>query len=182
LFCWKMGLVQVEIRGITKRQPPSGSTSIPCWADHQTSDSAVSCGGIRHRFGSSLKPHVHYHLCVVDGLFENRGGDVGQDPTNPAIRLRSHLATALTAQLLERLQQTLRKRILRRPRFAGCPRRHVLLEPHQAEDMLRWGHGRGLSLFERPATAPASSPDVNRLWRGPEKKGVDYGVPKPRTC
>ncbi len=28
-----------------------------------------------HRFGSSLNPNFHYHLCVVDGLFEKVRGD-----------------------------------------------------------------------------------------------------------
>jgi hypothetical protein len=23
-----------------------------------------------HRFGSALNPHVHFHCCVTDGLFE----------------------------------------------------------------------------------------------------------------
>ena len=29
-----------------------------------------------HRFGSSLNEHVHLHVCVVDGVFEEVAGDV----------------------------------------------------------------------------------------------------------
>jgi hypothetical protein len=31
-----------------------------------------------HRFGSSLNEHVHFHVCAVDGVFEDGGwrGDV----------------------------------------------------------------------------------------------------------
>ena len=29
-----------------------------------------------HRFGSSLNEHVDFHVCVVDGVFEEVAGDV----------------------------------------------------------------------------------------------------------
>ncbi len=32
-----------------------------------------------HRFGSSLNGHVHFHVCVVDGVFEEVAGDVVAD-------------------------------------------------------------------------------------------------------
>jgi len=31
-----------------------------------------------HRFGSSLNPHFHYHLCVVDELFKRVEHDTDQ--------------------------------------------------------------------------------------------------------
>jgi len=101
---------------------------------------AMGAVSFLHRFGSSLNPHFHYHVCVVDGLFEKVESDTNQDPAHPATRLRFHEATALTHELLERLQHTIRKRVLRH--FA----RHGLLEPHEAEDMLGWDHGGGFSL------------------------------------
>jgi len=93
-----------------------------------------------HRFGSSLNTHFHYHLCVVDGLFEEVQRDAGPDPANPDSRLRFHEATALSPLLLERLQQTIRSRVLRHFR------RHDLLEPNDADHMLTWDHGGGFSL------------------------------------
>ncbi len=32
-----------------------------------------------HRFGSSLNAHVHFHVCVVDGVFEKVAGVVDGD-------------------------------------------------------------------------------------------------------
>jgi len=63
-----------------------------------------------HRLGSSLSPHHHHHLCVVDGLFEKTEGDTAQDPAHPESRLRFHDATALDHELLEGLQHSIRKR------------------------------------------------------------------------
>jgi hypothetical protein len=60
---------------------------------------------------------------------------------NPEPHLRFHEATAPTPHLLERLQHTVRSRVLRH-----C-RRHDLLEPHEADDMLTWDHGGGLLAF-----------------------------------
>lgn len=75
---------------------------------------------------------------MVGGVFESVDPDYG--PEYQTAGLRFHEATALSPQLLERLQHTVRKRVLRH--FA----RHTLLEPHQAEDMLTWDHGGGFSL------------------------------------
>jgi len=40
-----------------------------------------------HRFGSSLNEHVHFHVCVVDGVFEAVAGGTDADtdlPSSPA--------------------------------------------------------------------------------------------------
>lgn len=128
-----------------------------------------------HRFGSSLNPHYHYHLCVVDGLFEKIEGDSAPDPaTNSGTHLRFRYATALTHELLERLQHTIRHRVLRQfielsfASFDGLAghllgalravisraarlRRHGLLEPHEAEDFLTWDCRRGrITTAEHP--------------------------------
>jgi hypothetical protein len=85
-------------------------------------------------------PAFHFHLVVVDGLFEGVENDTDPSPPSPNIHLRFHEATTLSPQLLEDLQHTVRKRVLRH-----C-RRHGLLEPHEAEGMLSWEHGGGFSL------------------------------------
>ncbi|MCW2314259.1 hypothetical protein M2244_004023, partial [Rhodoferax antarcticus] len=36
----------------------------------------AGAGAFIHRFGSSLNGHVHFHVCVVDGVFEEVPGDV----------------------------------------------------------------------------------------------------------
>jgi hypothetical protein len=120
--------------------------------------SSASLGAVSflHRFGSSLNPHFHYHLCVVDGLFEKVPGDEGQDPQ---ARLRFHEATDLTPQLLERLQHTIRSRVLRHFR------RHGLLEPHDAQDMLAWNHGGGFSLDASVRIEATDRPGLERVIR-----------------
>ena len=110
-----------------------------------------------HRFGSSLNPHFHYHVCVVDGAFERVDSDQGLE--DPTAGLRFHEATALSPQLLERLQHTVRTRVLRH--FA----RDHLLEPHEAEDMLTWEHGGGFSLNASVRIEATDRTGLERLLR-----------------
>jgi len=127
-----------------------------------TAPKAAAMGAVSflHRFGSSLNPHFHFHLVVVDGLFEGIEDDTIQDPnTNPESNLRFHEATALTQELLESLQQTVRKRVLRH--FS----RHGLLEPHDAQDMLTWDHGGGFSLNASVRIEATDRAGLERLIR-----------------
>ena len=126
-----------------------------------TAPRTASCGAVSflHRFGSSLNPHFHYHLCVVDGLFEKIEEDTDQDPTAPSVRLRFHEATPLTHEFLEHLQHTIQKRVLRHFR------RHSLLEPHEAEDMLTWDHGGGFSLDASVRIEATDREGLERLIR-----------------
>ncbi|MQA92326.1 MAG: hypothetical protein GEU90_19210 [Gemmatimonas sp.] len=59
--------------------------------------------------GSALNPHFHFHLVILDGLFS-------QDATDA---VQFHPASDLGSRDMQRLQQTLRRRVLRlflRPR------------------------------------------------------------------
>ena len=126
-----------------------------------TAPPTASIGAVSflHRFGSSLNPHFHYHLIVVDGLFEATRDDTDQTSANPESPLRFHEATALTPQLLERLQHTIRSRVLRHCRRQG------LLEPHDAEDMLAWDHGGGFSLDASVRIEATDRTGLERLIR-----------------
>jgi len=126
-----------------------------------TAPASASIGAVSflHRFGSSLNPHYHFHLCVVDGLFERAEGVTDQDPADPVPPLRFHEATALTPQLLERLQHTIRRRVLRQ--FV----RHGLLEPDEAVDMLTWDHGGGFSLDASVRIEATDRAGLERLLR-----------------
>ena len=66
-----------------------------------------------HRFGSSLNEHVHFHVCVVDGVFEEVAGDVIADvqPTPPSVIF--HPASEIDETVVAQVQATLRRRILR---------------------------------------------------------------------
>jgi hypothetical protein len=68
-----------------------------------------------HRFGSSLNAHVHFHVCAVDGVFEEVAGeghadaDVQASPPGVAF----HPATGIDETVVAQAQATLRRRILR---------------------------------------------------------------------
>jgi len=75
-----------------------------------------------HRFGSSLNTHVHFHVCVVDGVFEAVAGPIAQAQSvdaaaaqaNPAPQsVIFHAATGLDESAIATVQANVRKRILR---------------------------------------------------------------------
>jgi hypothetical protein len=75
-----------------------------------------------HRFGSSLNGHVHFHVCAVDGVFEEVPGIV------------FHPASAIDEAAVDQVQAVLRRRILRA--FVG----RGLIEKADAKDMLAYQH------------------------------------------
>jgi hypothetical protein len=83
-----------------------------------------------HRFGSSLNEHTHFHVCVIDGVFE-------PDPEQGA---RFIEVEELDADDAEAVQTQIRRRILRA--FV----RRGLLEKEDRKEMEQWDHGGGFSL------------------------------------
>ena len=88
------------------------------------------------RFGSALNAHVHFHCCVIDGVFTEDGD--GQVLVAEA---------GLTAEDCAAVQQRVRRRVLRWFARAGH------LDSADARDIARWDHGGGFSL---DASAPAA--------------------------
>ena len=89
-----------------------------------------------HRFGSSLNEHVHFHICVVDGVFVAVAGGTDADadlPSSPSSVI-FHPASAIDETVVAQVQATLRRRILRA--FVG----RGLLEKVDAKDMLAYQH------------------------------------------
>lgn len=125
-----------------------------------------------HRFGSSLNPHFHYHLCVLDGVFEGEEGE-GADGTELS-RVRFHEATGLRRTDVEALQETVRRRVLR------WFERHGRLEDHVVDEMLGWGHGGGFSLDASVRIAAHDRVGLERLIRGHRREAlVARGRPSP---
>ena len=77
-----------------------------------------------HRFGSSLNAHVHFHVCVVDGVFEALA-DGG---------VNFHAASGLEEAAVTQVQAAARTRILRA--FVG----RGLIESFDAKEMLAYQH------------------------------------------
>jgi hypothetical protein len=105
-----------------------------------------------HRFGSSLNEHVHFHVCVVDGVFEEVTGHTDAQPSPPGVVFLP--ATGIDADALALVQTDLRRRILRA--FVG----RGLLESLEAKEMLAYQHS-GFSVDAGVTTAYAPPP---LLW------------------
>ena len=83
----------------------------------QVDKAALHIGAVAfiHRFGSSLNEHVHFHVCVVDGVFEELVGEGAAQPQAQATapRVIFHPAIGIDAATVAPVQTTLQKRILR---------------------------------------------------------------------
>jgi hypothetical protein len=101
------------------------------------------------RFGASLNAHVHFHCCVIDGVFAS-GAD-GQ--------VHFAAAAALTPEDLAALQQQVRARVLRWFARAGP------LDPADAQDMAGWHHGGGFSLDAAVRIEGSDRAGLERLLR-----------------
>jgi hypothetical protein len=115
-----------------------------------------------HRFGSSLNEHVHFHVCAVDGVFEEvagAGGD-GADADDQArpLGVIFHPATAVDAHAVGQVQASLRRRILRA--FVG----RGLLESFEAKEMLGYKHS-GFSVDTSVCIAAHDRAGLERLLR-----------------
>lgn len=82
-----------------------------------------------HRFGSSLNLHAHFHVCVIDGVFES----------DPKGEVRFFAVDELDDA--EAVQAQVRRRIL-----LGAYQRRGILDKDDCRDMEQWGHGGGFSL------------------------------------
>lgn len=112
------------------------SLSANCPGAAQVNKAAQHIGAVAfiHRFGSSLNQHVHFHVCVVDGVFEQVPGDADAQVAAIPAGVLFHPATGVDAEAVAQVQATLRKRILRA--FVG----RGLLESCDAKDMLTYQH------------------------------------------
>ena len=108
-----------------------------------------------HRFGSSLNGHVHFHVCVVDGVFEEVAGDVVADVHASSPGVVFHPASGIDATAVAQVQADLRRRILRA--FVG----RGLLESCDAKEMLAYQH----SGFSVDAGVCIEAPDRAALER-----------------
>ncbi len=84
-----------------------------------------------HRFGSALNEHIHFHCCVIDGVFEPGQGD------EEAVRFRE---AALTDADVQWVQARVRQRVLRW--FV----RQGYLDKDDAQEMGKWNNGGGFSV------------------------------------
>ena len=143
------------------------------------SDSDARLGGITfiHLFGSALNTHLHYHICLLDGIFEEIDGIVKFTPL-PVLNAED------LASIIKTTQQKVLKLFVRKG----------ILEPYEMDDMLQWRNYGGFSIdasvrihendragLERLLRYCARPPfSMNRLHRvfGTDDKLI-YQLPKP---
>jgi Putative transposase/Transposase zinc-binding domain len=117
-----------------------------------------------HRFGSSLNEHVHFHVCVVDGVFQEVAGegegdaDADADAQVHVPGVIFHPATGVDADAVAQVQASLRRRILRA--FVG----RGLLEGFEAKEMLAYRHS-GFSVDTSVCIAAHDRAGLERLLR-----------------
>jgi hypothetical protein len=101
-----------------------------------------------HRLKAALNRHLHYHCCILDGVFEplEAGG----------VQFRE--ALALTPETVATIEAQVRRRVLHW--FS----RHGLLDPDDARDMLAWDNS-GFSLDASVRIAGHDRPGLERLLR-----------------
>lgn len=115
-----------------------------------------------HRFGSSLNTHVHFHVCVVDGVFEALPN---ADSVNaPSITFHpAQIDDAAITQVQAAVQANVRKRLLR----AFVARGH--LESHDAKDINERAassqHGGGFSVDAGVRIEATDRAGLERLLR-----------------
>jgi len=129
-----------------------------------------------HRFGASLNRHLHYHCCILDGVFEPL----------PAGGVQFRQASALTREAADVIEAQVRRRVLHW--FS----RHGLLDPDDARDMLTWDNS-GFSLDASVSIAGDDRAGLERLLRycarppfalerieQVNEDRIVYRLPKPR--
>ena len=80
-----------------------------------------------HRFGSALNGNIHFHCCVIDGVFSAE---------DEALRFDE---AVITPEVIARVQAEVRERVLR------LFKRRALLSPEDVDTMRQWGHEGGCS-------------------------------------
>ena len=111
------------------------------------SDARFGAVSFVHRFGAALNSNLHFHCCVIEGLFSTEGEG-----------LRFHPAQ-VNETAIARVQRQTRRRVLRL--FA----RRKLLCPEAVGAMQEWEHGGGFSLDASVRIAANDRHGLARLLR-----------------
>ena len=91
------------------------SLSAHCPGAARVDKAALHIGAVAfiHRLGSSLNAHVHFHVCVVDEVFEVVPGEADADAQATAPSVIFHPASGVDETTVAQVPADLRRRILR---------------------------------------------------------------------
>ena len=110
-----------------------------------------------HRFGSSLNEHVHFHCCVIDGVFQSAADTNNVPDEAPSVSF--HAAVGLDAAAFADVQARVRTRVLRT--FV----KHRLIDKEDATEMRAWVHDGGFSVDGSVCIEAADRIGLERLLR-----------------
>ncbi|GAB4351696.1 MAG: hypothetical protein Kow0060_01100 [Methylohalobius crimeensis] len=99
-----------------------------------------------HRFGSALNGNLHFHCCVIDGIFSVEEEVLRFD------------AAAITPEAISKVQTEVRERVLH------LFKRRELLSPEDVDAMRKWGHEGGFSLNADVTVAAWDRAGLERLF------------------
>ncbi len=144
-----------------------------CLRNHGTvSGDTARSGAVAfiHRFGSSLNEHVHFHCCVIDGVFAPA---VAMGDTNAAPGLVFHAATGLDEAAIAAVQAQVRQRVLRT--FV----RRGLIGKCDAAEMAGRDHGGGFSVDAAVRIEGNDRAGLERLLRYDRRKSSFQDCARP---
>jgi hypothetical protein len=110
-----------------------------------------------HRFGSSLNTHVHFHICVIDGVFE--AGEASGDDKDGNASVIFHVASHLDAAAIAKVQSEVKRRLVRAFVKRG------LLDAIDGEVMHLAQHGGGFSVDASVCIGSDDRAGLERLLR-----------------
>jgi hypothetical protein len=126
------------------------------WREHSPGCSAAARLGavvFIHRFGSALNAHLHFHCCILDGVFEP-----GVD-ADGAAGVVFHAAAGIEAAAVRQVQARVRQRVLRAFVQRG------LLDQSDADEMGGWHHDGGFSVDASVRIEGTDRAGLERLLR-----------------
>ena len=134
-----------------------------CLREHSSGcDPSARIGAVAfiHRFGSSLNAHVHFHCCIVDGVFQPavKIGEI-TGAADAVVEVDFHAATGLGTAAIASVQAQVRGRILRA--FV----RRGLIGKGDRDEMMGWEHGGGFSLDASVCIGGTDRAGLERLLR-----------------
>jgi hypothetical protein len=131
-----------------------------CLHEHSPSspaDARIGAVAFIHRFGSSLNEHVHFHCCVIDGVFESTADTDNAPKEAPSVSF--HAALELDAAAFADVQARVRTRVL--STFV----RRGLIDKDDAAEMRAWAHDGGFSVDGSVRIEGADRTGLERLLR-----------------
>ena len=131
-----------------------------CLREHSPSspaDARIGAVAFIHRFGSSLNEHVHFHCCVIDGVFESAVDTDNAPGEAPSVSF--YAALGLDAAAFAVVQARVRTRVLRT--FV----KRCLIDKDDAAEMRAWAHDSGFSVDGSVCIEGADRTRLERLLR-----------------